>query len=50
MAVEENQVAIGDALATLSTALGVPPTRENNTSSGRPIKVAEGTPISAILS
>jgi uncharacterized protein (DUF1501 family) len=50
MAVEENQVAIGDVLATLSTALGVPPTRENNTSSGRPIKVAEGTQISAILS
>ncbi len=50
MAVEENQVAIGDVLSTLSTALGVPPTRENNTSSGRPIKVAEGAPISAILS
>jgi hypothetical protein len=48
--VEENQVAVGDVLATLSTALGVPPGHENNTTSGRPIKVAEGTPIEAILS
>jgi uncharacterized protein (DUF1501 family) len=50
MTVEENQVSIGDIQATLSAALGVPPTRENHTAMGRPIKVAEGTPISAILS
>ncbi len=47
--VEESQVAIGDVLATLSTALGVPPENENYTPEERPIKVAEGTPISAIL-
>jgi uncharacterized protein (DUF1501 family) len=49
VAVEENQVAIGDVLATLSMALGVPPDHENQTASGRPIKVAEGSPIRAIL-
>lgn len=49
MAVEEKQVAIGDVLATLTTALGVPPDTENITSSNRPIKLAEGTPIRDIL-
>jgi hypothetical protein len=47
--VEENQVAIGDVLATLSTALGVPPDEENITPEDRPIKIAEGTPIREIL-
>lgn len=47
--VEENKVAIGDVLATLSTALGVWPDQENYTSSQRPIKIAEGTPIDEIL-
>ena len=47
--VEENQVAIGDVLATLCTALGVPPDTENITPGDRPIKLAEGTPIEAIL-
>ncbi|MGI9430394.1 MAG: DUF1501 domain-containing protein [Bythopirellula sp.] len=47
--VEENKVAIGDVLATLSTALGVSPDHENVTSSNRPLKIAEGTPISDIL-
>jgi uncharacterized protein (DUF1501 family) len=47
--VEENQVAIGDVLATLSNALGVSPDHENVTSSNRPIKIAEGVPISDIL-
>jgi hypothetical protein len=49
MRVEENQVGIGDVLATLSTALGVPPETENVTPADRPIKLAEGTPIEAIL-
>ena len=48
--VEENQVAIGDVLATLSTALGVPPDNENTTPQNRPIKIAEGEPIKRILS
>jgi uncharacterized protein (DUF1501 family) len=49
MKVEENEVAIGDVLATLSTALGVPPDRENITPAKRPIKIAEGKPIQDIL-
>jgi hypothetical protein len=47
--VEENPVEIGDVLATLCTALGVPPESENTTPSNRPIKVAEGTAIEALL-
>jgi len=47
--VEANPVGIGDVLATLCTALGVPPDHENITSSNRPIKLAEGTPIRDIL-
>jgi hypothetical protein len=49
MTVEEHTVGIGDVLATLSTALGVPPDRENITPSNRPIKIAEGKPIRDIL-
>jgi uncharacterized protein (DUF1501 family) len=49
MTVEENEVAIGDVLATLSEALGVRPDRENITPSKRPIKIAEGNPIRDIL-
>jgi uncharacterized protein (DUF1501 family) len=48
--VEENPTAIGDVLATLSTALGVPPDNTNETAQSRPIKIAEGTPIQQILS
>jgi uncharacterized protein (DUF1501 family) len=47
--VEDKQVAIGDVLATLCSALGVPPDHENVTESNRPIKLAEGTPIQDIL-
>jgi hypothetical protein len=49
MTVEEGQVGIGDVLATLCAALGVPPEHENITPSDRPIKLAEGVPISEIL-
>jgi uncharacterized protein (DUF1501 family) len=48
-AVEENKVGIGDVLATLCGALGVPPDHENYTSAERPIKLAEGTPIQDLL-
>jgi hypothetical protein len=48
MTVEEGQATIGDVLATLCTALGVPPDTENITAD-RPIKIAEGAPIEAIL-
>ena len=47
--VEDKQVAIGDVLATLCSALGVPPDHENVTASNRPIKISEGTPIQDIL-
>jgi hypothetical protein len=49
MTVEEHQVGIGDVLATLCTALGVPPDHENITPADRPIKLAEGKAIDAIL-
>jgi uncharacterized protein (DUF1501 family) len=49
MTVEENRVLIGDVLATLCTALGVPPHHENITPANRPIKLAEGEPIRDIL-
>lgn len=49
MTVEEKQVGVGDVLATLCSALGVPPDRENITPSNRPIKLAEGNPIHEIL-
>jgi arylsulfatase A-like enzyme len=48
-AVEENKVGIGDVLATLCGALGVPPDHENYTPAERPIKLAEGTPIQDLL-
>jgi uncharacterized protein (DUF1501 family) len=48
-AIEENKVEIGDVLATLSTALGIPPNRENDTGAGRPIKLAEGKAIRNLL-
>jgi hypothetical protein len=50
MTVEENMVGIGDVLATLCAALGVPPKRENITPTDRPVKLAEGMPIRSILS
>jgi Protein of unknown function (DUF1501) len=49
MIVEENQVAIGDVLATLCAALGVPPDHENITPSNRPIKLTEGNAIRELL-
>jgi uncharacterized protein (DUF1501 family) len=47
--VEDKQVGIGDVLATLCAALGVPPDHENVTPADRPIKIAEGAPIRDIL-
>jgi hypothetical protein len=49
MHVEENGVGIGDVLATLCAAAGVPPETENFTPGDRPIKLAEGTAIRDIL-
>jgi Protein of unknown function (DUF1501) len=49
MQVEENTVGIGDVLATLCSAVGIAPDTENVTAMDRPIKLAEGNPISALL-
>jgi uncharacterized protein (DUF1501 family) len=47
--VEEGKVDAGDVLATLSTALGVPPETANTSESGRSVPIADGKPIKAIL-
>ena len=49
MEVKEGKVNEADVLATLCSALGVPPATENVSPLGRPIKLAEGTPIDDIL-
>jgi hypothetical protein len=49
MEVVDGQVAIGDVLSTLCAALGVDPTHENLTDMGRPVRLAEGSPIRSIL-
>ncbi|MEQ8788563.1 MAG: DUF1501 domain-containing protein [Pirellulaceae bacterium] len=48
--VEENQVAVGDVLATFCRAAGVDPAAQNMSEVGRPIRIAEGTAIEAVLS
>lgn len=48
--VVEGKVDVGDVLATLCAALGVDPYKENISDQGRPIKIAEGSPIKALLS
>jgi uncharacterized protein (DUF1501 family) len=49
MTVEEGRIEVGDLLATLCAALGVPPDRQNISDIGRPFRIAEGTPIRAVL-
>ena len=49
MTIDDSKVAIGDVLATLCAALGVPSDHENLTPSNRPIKLADGQPIRDIL-
>ena len=49
MSVEENKVDVGDVLATLCKALGVDHESQNVSEVGRPIKIAEGQPIDALL-
>jgi hypothetical protein len=48
--IEENPVGVTDVLATLCAAMGVPPETENQSNSGRPIKIVEGDPIKQLLS
>jgi len=47
--VEENQVDVPDVLATLCRALGIDPATCNISELGRPIKIADGKPIEALL-
>jgi hypothetical protein len=47
--VEEGKVDVGDVLATLCRALGVDPETKNISEIGRPMAIAEGAPIEAIL-
>ncbi|MEX1233318.1 MAG: DUF1501 domain-containing protein [Planctomycetaceae bacterium] len=49
MLVEENPVGVGDVLATLCRALGIDHKRQNISDIGRPFRIAEGTPIDAVL-
>jgi hypothetical protein len=49
MRVEEGKVDVGDVLATLCKALGVPPEKQNISEMGRPIRIAEGKPIEEVL-
>ncbi len=49
MIVEEGKVDVGDFLATLCTALKINPKAQNISEMGRPIRIADGKPISALL-
>jgi hypothetical protein len=49
MAIEEDPVDVTDVLATLCSALGVPPETENTSNTGRPIKIVDGTPLARLL-
>ena len=48
--VVDNQVGVGDVLATLCQALGVESDTMQQSNIGRPLPITEGTPIKAILS
>ncbi|MEM8680828.1 MAG: DUF1501 domain-containing protein, partial [Planctomycetota bacterium] len=47
--VVEGKVGVQDVLTTLCHAVGVDPEHENLAAGGRPIKIAEGTPITSLL-
>jgi uncharacterized protein (DUF1501 family) len=49
MEVAENKVDVPDVLATLCRAVGIDPEAENVSEQGRPIKIADGKPIEALL-
>ena len=50
MEVVDQPVSQADLLATFCAALGIDPSTENTDDQARPIRIAEGTPIRAILS
>jgi len=49
MEVIDGRAGVGDVLATLCQALGVPPEAMQMSNTGRPIRIADGSPIEAIL-
>lgn len=49
MEVVEDQVGVEDVLATMCTAMGVRPGAMQMSNTGRPIPIADGTPIEALL-
>jgi uncharacterized protein (DUF1501 family) len=52
MSIEKDPVGVTDVLATLCTALGVDPSIENTSNTGRPIKIVDmvdGAPIDELL-
>ena len=50
MEATDGKMDVGDVLATLCAALGLPPEKENVSSEGRPIKLAEGKVAREVLS
>ncbi len=48
--IEEGKLSVHELLATLCSAVGVPPDTENTSNTGRPLKIVDGSPISALLS
>jgi hypothetical protein len=49
MTVEEDEASVGEVLATLCAALGVPPDTQNMSDTGRPIEIVDDTPIARLL-
>ncbi len=49
MHVEEDKTSVGEVLATLCAALGVPPETQNMSNVGRPISLVEDYPIDRLL-
>lgn len=50
MRVLDGKVGVGDVLATICKATGINPSTHNTSNIGRPIKIAEGKAIEAVLS
>lgn len=49
MHVEADKTSVGEVLATLCSALGVPPDTQNMSNAGRPIAIVEDSPIERLL-
>jgi len=49
MKVEENKCGVGNILATLCSALGVDPSDQHETNTGRPVSIVDAEPIDDLL-